>query len=121
MRVRGAVLASVAAVPIDNESPAGRKRRLAASRRGAKTVERAWKSERALTRRRYCELVGIHPNTLKRWERTGLLDPELVSVMGSPTRVFNEQDVDFGRRLIAVLREEPGRYSLSEAARRARS
>jgi MerR HTH family regulatory protein len=105
-------------VPISGETPAGRRRRLEASRRGSRTVSEAF--DGAVTRRRYSELVGIHPKTLKRWEDEGVVAPKLETIMNSPTRVFTDRDVEFGRRLIAILRQEPGRYSLSEAARKAR-
>jgi len=70
-----------------------------------------------ITRRRYCELVGIHGTTLRKWEQRGLVRPELVEVMNSPTRVFTEEDVDFGRRIIGLLRSRPGEISIEEAAR----
>ena len=71
-----------------------------------------------ITRRRYCELVGIHPTTLRKWERRGLVQPQLSRVMNSPTRVFTDADVQWGRKLIALLRSEPGGLSVDEAAKR---
>ena len=75
----------------------------------------------ALTRKLYCERVDIHPTTLARWEAEGVVSPKLETIMGSPTRVFSEDDVALGRRLIAILREEPGRHSLAQAAEMARA
>lgn len=69
-----------------------------------------------ITRRRYCELVGIHGTTLRKWEQRGLVRPELVEVMNSPTNVFTGEDVDFGKRLISLLRSRPGEMSIEEAA-----
>jgi hypothetical protein len=46
--------------------------------------------------------------------------PKLETILNSPTRVFTHRDIEFGQRLIAILREESGRHNLSEAARKAR-
>ena len=62
-------------------------------------------------------LVGIHPKTLKRWERLGVVEGQLVPILNSPTRVFSESDVRFGKSLIALLRSRPGELSVAEAAR----
>lgn len=70
-----------------------------------------------LTRKRYCEVVGIHPTTLKRWEAAGVLRPSLQNVMNSPTRVFTPEDVAFGKRLVSVLSSSPGQISVKDAAR----
>ncbi len=70
-----------------------------------------------ITRRRFCELVGVHPTTLKKWEKRGLVQPELAIVMNSPTRVFTDADVQWGRTLIALLRSRPGELSVEEAAK----
>ncbi|HKG03135.1 MAG TPA: hypothetical protein VKB03_08125 [Conexibacter sp.] len=84
------------------------------SRRGADLVRAEFAA--ALTRRRYCEIVGIHDMTLKRWERAGVLQPRTQVILNSPTRVFVPEDVAFGKRLIGVLRERSGTVSLVEAA-----
>jgi DNA-binding transcriptional MerR regulator len=95
-----------------------KRRQLRGSRRGSAAVQREF--ARAITRRRFCELVGIHQTTLEKWERRGIVVPRLETILNSPTRVFNERDVEFGRRLIVLLRERQGMLSLEEAARLAR-
>jgi DNA-binding transcriptional MerR regulator len=77
-------------------------------------VEEAFSA--ALTRRRFCELVGIHGKTLTKWERAGVLEPATAVILNSPTRVFSSDDVEFGQALIAFLHKHPGRYSVAEAA-----
>ena len=75
------------------------------------------KFDAAITRKRYCELVGIHPTTLQKWERQGVVEPRLVQILNSPTRVFSKDDVRFGKKLIALLRARPGELSIRDAAR----
>lgn len=101
-------------VPISGETPEGRQRRLEAARRGSETVAREF--DRVITRKQFTARVGIHANTLARWERAGIIAPELQVVMGSPTRVFTNDDVRFGRRLITLLRDRPGELTLAAAA-----
>ena len=96
----------------------GVRRRLAGSRRGSAAVKAEF--EEAITRRRYCELVGIHATTLKKWERERVVEPELIEILNSPTRVFTQADVRFGRRLIKLLKAHPGEFSVADAAARAR-
>lgn len=105
-------------VPISGETAEGRQRRLDASKRGSQTVAREF--ERAITRKQFCARVGIHANTLARWERAGIVAPELRVVMGSQTRIFTKDDVRFGRQLITLLRNRPGELTLAEAAALAR-
>lgn len=69
-----------------------------------------------MTRRRYCETVGIHPTTLRRWESEGILAPSSTRVMNLRTNVFSSEDVAFGKKLIALLRKRPGELSLAQAA-----
>lgn len=76
--------------------------------------------EQVITRKRFCELVGIHSNTLKRWESMGVVDPRLVHVARVPTRVFSDKDVAFGRRLIGLLRSRSGEISIADAAEQVR-
>ena len=92
-----------------------KRRQLQGSRRGSAAVQREFSA--AITRRRFCELVGMHPKTLKRWERLGVVEGQLVPILNSPTRVFSESDVRFGKSLIALLRSRPGELSVAEAAR----
>lgn len=70
----------------------------------------------ALTRTRYCEIVGIHETTLRRWEKAGIVRPSIQTILKSPTRVFTADDVSFGKRLVEVLRRHRGTASLVEAA-----
>jgi hypothetical protein len=100
-------------------SRTGRQRQLAGSRRGSAVVREAFGA--AITRRRYCQLVGIHSTTLSKWEKRGILRPEMALIMNSPTRVFAPEDVELGRRIIGLLRENPGRYAVDDAARIARA
>ena len=86
---------------------------------GTNSVGRAVQAEfrQVITRRRYSELVGIHPTTLRRWQAAGILRSWVETVLNSPTHVFQESDVAFGKRLADVLRERPGELNLREAAR----
>jgi hypothetical protein len=95
-------------------SPEGKRRQLEGSRRGAEVVRADFAA--LITRRRYCELVGIHGTTLRKWEQRGLVRPEVVEVMNSPTHVYTDEDVRFGKRLIGLLRSRPGEMSIEEAA-----
>jgi DNA-binding transcriptional MerR regulator len=74
-----------------------------------------------LTRKRFCERVGIHETTLRRWETMGVVKPSMRPVLGIRTAVFEEEDVLLGRRVAKLLRDNPGKLSLREAARRARA
>jgi hypothetical protein len=93
---------------------AAKQRQLEGSRKGAAAVRA--KFDGAMTRRGFCAAVGIHPTTLRKWERVGIVRPKLTTILGSPTRVFSDEEVDFGRRLIRLLRERRGELSLLEAA-----
>lgn len=95
-------------------SKEAKQKQLAGSRKGSAIVEEAFTA--ALTRRRFCELVGIHGKTLTKWERAGVLEPAMAVILNSPTRVFSVDDVEFGQALIAFLHRYPGRYSVAEAA-----
>ena len=95
-------------------SKAAKNRQLAGSARGSAAVKEQFES--ALTRHRFCELVGINATTLRKWEKLGVVEPRLEVILNSPTRVFTRQDVSFGKSLIALLRRSPGRYSVKEAA-----
>src|SRR4051812_28042269 len=72
--------------------------------------------DQALTRKRFCELVGIHLSTLRRWEQAGVVKPTLRRILNIPTWIFAPDDVDFGRQLIKLLRDRPGELALGEAA-----
>ncbi len=99
-------------------TPNGKQRRLSGSRRGSRVVKETF--EAALTRRRLCALVGIHPTTLRRWERTGLLNPRTEVILGSPTVIFSEADLDLARSIKRMLAESPGTLSAAQAANRAK-
>ncbi len=101
--------------PTDEDA---RHRQRAGSERGASLVQAEFAA--ALTRRRFCELVGVHPTTLRRWEAAGVLSPRLETIMRSPTYVFDREDVTFGRRLVVALQEGSGKISVEEAARQVR-
>lgn len=100
--------------PMPQLSKKAKQRQLEGSRKGSAIVEEAFST--ALTRRRYCELVGIHAKTLAKWERAGVVKPETTVIMNSPTWVFCQGDVELGQALIAFLHRHPGRYSISQAA-----
>jgi hypothetical protein len=103
-------------MPQPESTSEAKRRQLEGSRRGAEAVRAEFGA--AITRRRYCELVGVHPTTLRKWEKRGLVQPELAAVMNSPTRVFTDADVEWGRALIALLRARPGEMSVEDAAKR---
>jgi DNA-binding transcriptional MerR regulator len=77
-------------------------------------VKRAF--DGVLTRRRYAELVGIHATTLRRWESAGVVSPTATEILGIPTLVYADQDVEVGRRIAKLLAEHQGVMSLDEAA-----
>jgi transcriptional regulator with XRE-family HTH domain len=98
--------------------PGPKERQLKGSAHGAEVVRSRFAQK--LTRRRFCDLVGVHPTTLRRWERAGIVRPRLEEVLGSPTWVFSEEDVAFATRLIGLLRDHPGQLTLADAAVAAR-
>jgi hypothetical protein len=91
-----------------------RAQRLNAARQGGEAVRATFGA--ALTRRRFAELVGISPTTVRRWELAGIVRPRREAILGSPTWVFDPADVEFGRRLISLLRRRSGELALEEAA-----
>ena len=95
------------------------RQRRAASPRGAAAVKQAF--DEVLTRRRYAEQVGIHPTTLRRWEAAGVVSPTATAILGIPTRVYTETDVEIGRRVVQLLAEHAGVMSLEQAADAARA
>lgn len=105
--------------PESSDPEEARSRQRAGAQRGAHLVQAEFAA--VLTRRRYCELVGIHATTLRRWEAAGIVTPQLETVMRTPTNVFARADVAFGRRLTAMLAEHSGTLSLGEAAARLRA
>ena len=67
--------------------------------------------DQLLDRGAYCKAVGIHPSTLSRWIREGIVEPRWLGHL-----MFTEEDVTFGRGLIAMLDRHRGRYTLGEMA-----
>lgn len=92
----------------------GERQRLAASKRGAAAVQRAFAGE--LTRRVFAERVGIHMTTVRRWEALGVVTPRRDAVLGIPTLIFTEADVEFGKALAQLLDERRGELTLPQAA-----
>jgi transcriptional regulator with XRE-family HTH domain len=86
----------------------------AGSQRGAEVIKERFAAE--LTRKRICEELGIHAQTLKKWEAEGVVRPKMRSIGGIPTAVFVEDDVAFGRGVLKLLRSHPGTMSLKSAA-----
>lgn len=84
------------------------------SKRGSKLVSEEFASK--LTRRRFCEEVGIHRNTLKRWEAAGVFKPTFEDVLGSKTALYTQDDIERGRAIAELLKANPGEMSLSRAA-----
>lgn len=101
-------------VPTEPDTQDSQTRQQAGATRGARLVQAEFAA--VLTRRRYCELVGIHATTLRRWEAAGVVTPTLETVMRIPTNVFDRKDVAFGCRLVEMLSEQSGRLSLAHAA-----
>jgi len=95
-------------------SEAGRQQRLEASKRGASAVQRAFAEP--LTRRVFAERIGIHATTLKRWEKQGIVEPKLQTVLGIPTMVYTSADVVFAKALMEVLAANSGLISVRDAA-----
>lgn len=92
----------------------GERQRRAASQRGAAAVQRAFAG--ALTRRVFAERVGIHMTTVRRWEALGVVAPKREPVLGIPTLIFTEADVEFGKALAQLLKDRHGELSLHQAA-----
>jgi hypothetical protein len=90
------------------------KRIRAGSQRGAKVIKERFAVE--MTRKRICEEIGIHTQTLKKWEAAGVLTPQMRAIGGIPTAVFAKDDVAFGRDVLKLLRSHPGTMSLRSAA-----
>jgi len=90
------------------------KARREAGEQGGRAVKATFGSE--ITRRRFAELIGVTPNTIKRWEVARVVHPRKEKILNSPTNVFTTNDVEFGRLLIAVLRKQSGQVTLEEAA-----
>lgn len=85
-----------------------------AGRQGGQAVKATFGVE--ITRRRFADLIDVAPSTIRRWETAGIVEPRTERILNSPTKVFDADDVEFGRLLIAVLRKRSGEVSLWEAA-----
>ncbi len=90
------------------------RKRSVAGRRGAQAVKATFGA--VITRRRLAELVGVSPNTVRNWELAGALEPRREEILGSPTVVFEPADVEFGLKLIALLRRHNGELTVQQAA-----
>ncbi len=93
----------------------GERQRRAASKRGGAAVQQAFGE--VLTRRVFAERVGIHMTTVRRWEAHGIVVPTREDVLGIPTLIFTEADVEFGKALAQLLKKRLGELSLEQAAR----
>lgn len=94
-------------------TPEARARMVAGSKAGSKLVSEKF-AER-VTRKKFCEEVGIHASTLKRWEKAGAVNPQVETVLGSPTVVFESSDLERGRRIAKLLKDNLGEMSLRRA------
>jgi hypothetical protein len=68
------------------------------SRRGAEVIKDRFAAE--LTRRRLCQELDIHPQTLKKWEAAGVIRPRMLSIGGIPTAVFEADDLALGKEVV---------------------
>lgn len=89
------------------------------SKRGSARVQAEF--AQVITRKRFCELVGIHATTLKRWERGGFVRSEKRPVLGIPTTVFTTEEVEVGKRVTRLLADNPGVMTVEEAFSRVRA
>jgi MerR family transcriptional regulator/heat shock protein HspR len=48
-------------------------------------------------------MVGVHPQTLRNWERAGLITPQR---MAGNRRVYFDEDVELLQRIVQMEREE---------------
>lgn len=69
-----------------------------------------------ITRNRFCEEVGIHRNTLKKWESQGIVTPTFVEILRSRTAVFEPSDVERGKRIARLIADNVGTMSIRRAA-----
>lgn len=88
------------------------------ARRGRETTSAAF--DAVITRKRYCALVGIHPTSLKRWLAAGVVRPRKDVVQGVETWVFSNADVELGKQIARLLRDNQGKMSVAQAAQLAR-
>lgn len=68
-----------------------------------------------ITRSRFCEEVGIHRNTLKKWEKLGVVKPSFALILKSRTAVFSQDDVERGKRIASLIRDNPGGMTVRRA------
>ena len=69
-----------------------------------------------ITRKRFCDQVGIHRNTLKKWEKLGIVEPQFVEILKSRTAVFNQEDVERGKQIAALIADNAGTLTVKQAA-----
>lgn len=70
----------------------------------------------SITRRRFCEEVGIHRNTLKKWEQLGIVKPGFEEILKSRTAVYMPDDVERGKRIATLIADNFGTMSIKRAA-----
>jgi hypothetical protein len=83
-------------------------------------VQVAGAVDEVITRKRFAALVGIPLTTVQEWENARIVRPAWQDFVGIPWLVFSEDDVEFGRRLAARLRQGPKQMTLARAAALAR-
>lgn len=69
-----------------------------------------------ITRKRFCEEVGIHRNTLKKWEAQGIFTPKFVEILKSRTAVYEPEDVERGKRIVSLVADNFGTMTVKRAA-----
>src|SRR5918995_544955 len=79
--------------PRDDEGPRWNAERqdVPAQGQGRREARRSWRSARDRERRVAAELAGVHPQTLRMYERKGLLQPKRTS---GNTRRYSQRDID---------------------------
>lgn len=68
-----------------------------------------------ITRTRFCEEVGIHRNTLKKWEKLGVVRPWFTDILKTRTAIYDQKDVERGKEIAALIRDNPGEMTLRRA------
>ena len=69
-----------------------------------------------ITRKRFCDEVGIHRNTLKKWEKLGIVEPQFLEILKSRTAVFEQKDVERGKQIATLIADNAGTLTVKQAA-----
>lgn len=69
-----------------------------------------------ITRSYFCDAVGIHRNTLKKWEKLGIFTPGFTKILNIRTAVYSAEDVERGKRIAALIADNFGTMSVKRAA-----